>query len=106
MEQCKENYSKWYCKKILFDPHSIVEINYWTGCHEATPQGNVKIGENEFLLLHQKRISVKYVINRYYQLAQRLSQNNIDKEMGLHYYMKEQEIKEAFESCFQRQKIK
>ena len=52
MEQCKENYSKWYCKKILFDPHSIVEINYWTGCHEATPQGNVKIGENEFLLLH------------------------------------------------------
>lgn len=95
-QQCKGLPSKYYCKKIIFDPHCIVDINYYPGCHEADPKGYVKIGTSEFLLLHYKRIGVEYIINRYQAFKQRLSQQNLDNKMGMHYFMTEQEITDEF----------
>lgn len=91
-EQCKGLFSEYYCKKIIFDPHCIVDINYYPGCHEADPRGFVKTGTSEFLLLHYKRLGVDYVVNRYRAFGARLSQQNIDNKMGLHYRMTEKEI--------------
>lgn len=91
-EQCKGLPSKYYCKKIIFDPHCIVDINYYPGCHEADPRGFVKTGTSEFLLLHYKRLGVDYVVNRYRAFEARLSQQNINNKMGLHYRMTEKEI--------------
>ncbi len=91
-EQCKGLFSEYYCKKIIFDPHCIVDINYYPGCHEADPRGFVKTGTSEFLLLHYKRLGVDYVVNRYRAFEARLSQQNIDNKMGLHYRMTEKEI--------------
>lgn len=91
-QQCKGLFSEYYCKKIIFDPHNIVDINYYPGCHEADPRGFVKTGTSEFLLLHYKRLGVDYVVNRYRAFEARLSQQNIDNKMGLHYRMTEKEI--------------
>ena len=99
-EQCKGVPSKYYCKKIIFDPHCIVNINYYPGCHEADPRGYVKTGTSEFLLLHFKRIGVEYIINRYHTFKERLSKQNIENEMGMHYFMTEQEITDEFNRMF------
>ena len=99
-EQCKGVPSKYYCKKIIFDPHCIVNINYYPGCHEADPRGYVKTGTSEFLLLHFKRIGVEYLINRYHTFKERLSKQNIENEMGMHYFMTEQEITDEFNRMF------
>lgn len=99
-QQCKGLPSKYYCKKIIFDPHCIVDINYYPGCHEADPRGYVKTGTSEFLLLHYKRIGVEYIVNRYQAFKQRLSQQNIENKMGMHYFMTEQEITDEFNRMF------
>ena len=94
--QTKGVKSKWFDKKIIFNPHSIVEINYYPGCHEAEPIGIVKYGEQEFYLLHFKRMGLEYIINRYKTFANRMSKNNIEQKMGMHYFMKEKEITDEF----------
>lgn len=99
-QQCKGLPSKYYCKKIIFDPHCIVDINYYPGCHEADPRGYVKTGTSEFLLLHYKRIGVEYIVNRYQAFKQRLSRQNIENKMGMHYFMTEQEITDEFNRMF------
>ncbi len=99
-QQCKGLPSQYYCKKIIFDPHCIVDINYYPGCHEADPRGYVKTGTSEFLLLHYKRIGVEYIVNRYRTFKERLSKQNIDNKMGMHYFMTEQEITDEFNRMF------
>ena len=94
--QTKGVKSKWFDKKIIFNPHSIVEINYYPGCHEAEPIGIVKYGEQQFYLLHFKRMGLEYIINRYKTFANRMSKNNIEQKMGMHYFMKEKEITDEF----------
>ena len=99
-QQCKGLPSQYYCKKIIFDPHCIVDINYYPGCHEADPRGYVKTGTSEFLLLHYKRIGVEYIVNRYRTFTERLSKQNIENKMGMHYFMTEQEITDEFNRMF------
>ena len=99
-QQCKGLPSQYYCKKIIFDPHCIVDINYYPGCHEADPRGYVKTGTSEFLLLHYKRIGVEYIVNRYRTFKERLSKQNIENKMGMHYFMTEQEITDEFNRMF------
>ena len=99
-QQCKGVPSQYYCKKIIFDPHCIVDINYYPGCHEADPRGYVKTGTSEFLLLHYKRIGVEYIVNRYRTFKERLSKQNIENKMGMHYFMTEQEITDEFNRMF------
>ncbi len=79
-------------KCILFDPHSIVEINYKPGAHECFPWGKVKLYRNEDIkLLHYKHIGLQQLIDRNKMYAQRLSKENIENNFGTP-CMRDQEI--------------
>lgn len=80
------------CKKIIFNP--IIDLQFGIGSH--TISGNFKVSESEELkLLHYKLLGFDYVIERYKQLNDRLSEMNIKNKWGIHYknppieYMKE-----------------
>src|SRR5579871_744758 len=63
-------YSKW----VIFDPNAIQEINYGMGCHHAKPQGDIRFRNDPLLkLLHFKFLGLDWVIERYAELAQRMS---------------------------------
>lgn len=84
-------------KCILFDPHAIVDINYEAGAHECHPTGRVKsFRTEEFKLLHYKNIGLQQVVDRYRIYASRLSQENIESNLGTEYLKKEQLIIEEF----------
>ena len=81
---------QWFDKCILFDPHSIVEINYKPGAHECHPVGKVIWNKNDFKLLHYKNIGLEQLLARYRAYAARLSKENIENNYGTTYMQKEQ----------------
>lgn len=85
-------------KCILFDPHAVVEINFMPGAHECHPWGRIKTDSgNGFKLLHYKNLGIKWLLERYRQYAQRLSQDNIENKYGLQYLKDEDAIISEFQ---------
>jgi len=85
--------NKWLNKKILFDPHRIVEINYEVGAHEADPEGIIVFDKPVLLkLLHYKYLGHDYVLDRIYEYRKRLSKTNLENNYGIHYVEEEIEI--------------
>jgi hypothetical protein len=76
----------WLSKSIIFDPNSIVEINYSPGCHECSPTGNVKFYHaDKIKLLHYKYLGFEYQIQRMKNMGSRLSKINIENGWGTYY---------------------
>jgi glycosyltransferase involved in cell wall biosynthesis len=67
------------CKNIVFDP--ILDITYMPGAHSNQCPNAVKSTSSEIKLLHYKFLSKEYVLDRYNQLAEQLSDFN--KKTGL-----------------------
>lgn len=90
--------SEWLDKHIIFDPHRIVDVNFDPGAHHANPTGIVKSGggDMELKVLHYKYLGLEYLLNRYKQLGNRLSNYNIENDLGTHYLAKKQELEEQF----------
>ena len=83
-------------KTCLFKPD--VDINFTPGCHLSNPTGNVILDENsEIKLLHYKHLSRDYVIERYRNYVNRLSDINKKKKWGYHYSQTENEINKWFD---------
>jgi len=80
-------------KMNLFKPSEIKEINYVTGCHDAGPEGNVKLDlKGEILTLHMRHLSWEYVNNRNIYFRSRLSDINKEKGWGIHLFSTEKEL--------------
>lgn len=95
--------SPWFDKCILFDPHSVVEINYKPGAHECHPVGRInRSSTTEFKLLHYKNIGLEQTLQRIHSYAQRLSKGNIEKDLGTHYRNEKQKQIEEFKHNLQR----
>lgn len=88
---------QWFDKCILFDPHSIVEINYKPGAHECHPVGRVVWNKDDFKLLHYKNIGLASVLARKKQYSSRLSQENISKGFGTQYLEEEERTIREFQ---------
>jgi glycosyltransferase involved in cell wall biosynthesis len=72
-------------KTNLFRPDQVVEINYLPGCHNAKPEGNIRLDlHSEILTLHFKNLSRQYVIDRNAYLFNRLSDINKLYKWGWH----------------------
>lgn len=93
---------QWFDKCILFDPHSIVEINYKPGAHECHPVGKVIWNKNDFKLLHYKNIGLNSVLARKKQYSSRLSQENISKGFGTQYLEEEERTIREFQENEQK----
>jgi hypothetical protein len=83
-------------KFLMFKPKSVVEINYKGGCHFANPSGEVILFENKFLLLHYKRLGLKYYLNRMRSYKNRLSNFNKQYKLGYEYGFDENKHVENF----------
>ena len=79
-------------KKVIFDPHSIVEINYSVGAHQFRTVGVVRYGKDVLKLLHFKHLGADYLIQRYEVLGKRLSAYNRENDFGTHYLAKKMDI--------------
>jgi Glycosyl transferase family 2 len=78
--------NKWLSKSILFDPNSLIEINYFPGCHECAPIGKVNFNHSDsFKFLHYKYLGFEYQIQRLRDMGTRLSEINIEKGWGTYY---------------------
>lgn len=93
---------QWFDKCILFDPHSIVEINYKPGAHECHPVGRVVWNKDNFKLLHYKNIGLASVLARKKQYSSRLSQENISKGFGTQYLEEEERTIQEFKENEQK----
>ena len=87
---------QWFDKCILFDPHSIVEINYKPGAHECHPVGKVVWNKDDFKLLHYKNIGLNQLLARNRAYAARLSKENKEKGYGSEYLKMEHIIIQEF----------
>lgn len=68
-------------KMFLFKPRELTEISYGAGCHNAQPEGNVRINRNtEIICMHMRHLSIEHIIQRNAYLSGRLSAEN--KRMG------------------------
>lgn len=95
--------SQWFDKCILFDPHAVVEIYYKPGAHECHPVGRInRSSTTGFKLLHYKNIGLEQTIQRIHTYAQRLSKENIEKDLGTHYLEDEQKQIEEFNKNLQK----
>jgi glycosyltransferase involved in cell wall biosynthesis len=89
--------SIWYDKMSLFMPKYISEINYNPGCHSCTPSGEkISIYANQIKLLHYKRLSLEYYLNRIQLSRNRLSDINKHYRLGTHFQASDEEHIEDF----------
>lgn len=85
-------------KISLFKPKEITDINYGAGCHEALPEGKVKVLRNSGVLcMHMRHLSIDHVVNRNAYLAGRRSQINKDMQWGYHVNFPREEIQKYFD---------
>jgi glycosyltransferase involved in cell wall biosynthesis len=87
-----ESYDKYY----LFNRKKIKEINYWPGCHKASPAGNVAFSRVTYPVRHYKYINPDYMVQRHAMFAARLSDDNKQKGYGGHYQYSEETIRKEF----------
>lgn len=73
-------------KMNLFKPSEITDINFTVGCHEARPEGNVKLNINsEIITLHMRHLSREYVSERNALTFSRMSELNKKRGWGTHF---------------------
>ena len=90
--------STWLDKRLVFDPHRIVDINYSVGAHQAEPTGIVRYGSDIPLkVLHYKHLGLDYLMERYRKLGERLSDYNRTNQFGTHYLAKQEELRAEME---------
>lgn len=88
-----------YDKSVLFNRTEILEMNYLEGAHKCNPAGNIKYSNTKYKFYHYRFIDVDYMIERYCQYRQRLSEKNINNGWGSQYLEPESQIRERFKSA-------
>jgi glycosyltransferase involved in cell wall biosynthesis len=76
-----------YTKNVIFNPQKITDMRWSAGSHDASPVGEVipsKYGEDVLKLLHYRRLSYSYHIDKAKIAYSRMCENNIRQGMGLH----------------------
>lgn len=91
-------------KVCVFSPKEINNINYTVGAHQCSPQGNL-VWANPVKLYHMKLLSADYVIRKYGESKNRLSDINKKYKWGDHYTQSEESIKNM-QVCAIRDRIK
>jgi FkbM family methyltransferase len=97
-----------FCKSILFKPNRLLNINYLPGAHTSNPVGNnitIKNGDDNLKLLHYKRLSLDYMVNRIESLRNRMSDINFRTGSGLHYNQSSETIKNDFNDALSKSNI-
>jgi hypothetical protein len=90
-------------KLVMFKTKNITDMNYNGGCHVAAPRGNkVMLFENRFLLLHYKRLGLKYFLNKMSVYKKRLSEFNKKYKLGYEYEFDKNKHTEDFNNSLNK----
>jgi glycosyltransferase involved in cell wall biosynthesis len=94
-------------KLMMFDCNKILNINYNFGCHNANPQGEIKLHQHDGLkMLHYKFLGIENYVYRNSLRRERLSQFNKDHGLGSYYlYSDDENVKDYLEHLAKRIKI-
>jgi hypothetical protein len=79
--------SRDYTKNVIFNPKKISSMGWSVGSHNNTPMGEIiypKYGDDVLKLLHYRRLSYPYHIDKARISYARLCENNIRQGMGHH----------------------
>lgn len=72
-------------KMNIFRPIAIKDMEYYPGCHEAFPQGKVRINaESGIKTLHMRNLSKDFIIDRNLRARKRNSEINRANGWGVH----------------------
>lgn len=116
IEKTPEEIERFGRKPLIFDCHFLEEINIEMGGHNANPieirgfYGRPKLFASEkvqlydFSLYHLCCLGYDYVKNRRLAGGERMSQENKDNHLGMHYLKNEEEIKKEFEENLSKRK--
>ncbi len=86
-------------KASIFNPAAIEEIFFTTGRHQANPIGNVRVpDEDELLLLHYKYLGFARTHLRHLELARGLGSKDILNRYGHKYSWTEEEFRQDWEN--------
>lgn len=84
---------KKFDKCLMFNCKSVEEMNYEYGAHMCHPKGNVRwCNADDAKLFHFKFVTEQYVEEKYKQNKSKLSQFNIDNNLGKEYLDSDNEI--------------
>jgi glycosyltransferase involved in cell wall biosynthesis len=85
-----------YCKRILFRVPDV-RINYWWGCHQCFPAGNVKYSEAGYTLKHMNYLGLEYLIEKH---RKRYYRNDVMRSRGMngHYTLEVEKVKAIFDN--------
>lgn len=101
-------YSKNYCKSVIFNPKTIKEINYSIGAHESNPIGYDTItiyNGTDLKLLHYKNLGFDYRYNKNSTYGKALSLHNQANKWGWHYNMSEDEQYTEFSNLYKNKQL-
>jgi len=88
-----------YNKCLMFNMHTIKEINYDYGAHKCYPKTNNQLTiyqYNNVYLYHAKWLTYQYVEQKYKNLENKLSDFNIQNNFGIEYKNTENIIKNQY----------
>ena len=86
-----------FSKCCIINPNLITETNYKDGCHFHKLEGEVKIWKtNDVKVLHYHFLSLNHTIERYGKYKERLSDENIKNNWGIHYTFKKKQIEDEY----------
>ena len=88
-----------YSKTCVFNKKFVQSINYITGCHSCDPIGDIHHSDSLYKLYHYSYINVEYKIAKYKLFSSRLSSENIEYELGQHYFDSEDKIRNDFRNA-------
>lgn len=84
-------------KMFLFKPQKLFEISYGAGCHDAQPEGCVRINRtSEVICMHMRHLSIGHIIQRNAYLSGRMSEINKRNGWGWHTAMPAREVQQYF----------
>lgn len=83
-----------YDKVLVFNPNVINETNYNLGCHEWSPNGEIRFPSSQPYMLHYKYIGENYSYKNHLIRRDRFSPKNIEMNWGLQYYKDDSSMKE------------
>jgi hypothetical protein len=81
----------------MFDADKITDIGYGAGCHNANPKGEVVESVGVYKLYHMKYWNKNYMVSRYIAMQQRMSDNNIANNHGVHYMRSAEDIAKEYD---------
>lgn len=94
-------------KLMMFDCNKISNINYNFGCHNASPEGDIKLHQYGGLkMLHYKFLGVEDYVYRNSLRRKRLSEFNKTRGLGMYYlYSDEENIQDYMTHLNKRDKV-